>query len=267
MAESSFTIAVCFKIVPDYEELSVEEWAAPGPPDLAYVKKNFGCFDEAALETGLCLKDAFREEGLSARLIALTADSPAGAASEALLKSLYAAGCDGVVTLPDVPPFRQSAAAERLAGYLKKLQPDLILTGCASGPGDSGAVPFYLAKALSLPILTELTDVFPEHGTGRLLAKKKTIAQIETWALETPCLCTVGDAAHPYLRFFSLKARMEAQKKQIIKFEAGEEPLPPAAEILERPGALPVKTCVFPALNGPREAAVFLRNEMREALP
>jgi hypothetical protein len=50
MGGVSMVIGVCFKILPDFEDMDPVEWENPGQLDFGYVKKSYGCFDEAALE-------------------------------------------------------------------------------------------------------------------------------------------------------------------------------------------------------------------------
>lgn len=88
-------IAVCFKIVPDYEEAAPSTWENIDVMDFTYVKKIYGCFDEAALETGLKLKDSIQAAGRSVETLAVTV----GGGPEVLLQGLFAAGFDRVVTI------------------------------------------------------------------------------------------------------------------------------------------------------------------------
>ena len=200
-------IGVCFKIVPDFEEVPIEEWSSESGPDFTYVKKMYGCFDEAALETALCLKDSCKQSNIDVETVAVTAGVRDGAVSESLLRGLFAAGFDDVVILPETDPFDPESTARALAQWFHENQVDLIFTGRSTGPNDSGLVPFYLARELGLPIIGEVTEA--KWDDGVLLTCKGT----DSAKADLPCVVTVGDSETPILRLFPLKARMEARKR------------------------------------------------------
>ena len=200
-------IGVCFKIVPDFEEVPIEEWSSESGPDFTYVKKMYGCFDEAALETALCLKDSCKQSNIDVETVAVTAGVSDGAVSESLLRGLFAAGFDDVVILPETDPFDPESTARALAQRLHETKVDLIFTGRSTGPNDSGLVPYYLAQELGFPIIGEVTSA--KWDDGVVLACKGS----SPTKANLPCVVTVGDSETPILRLFPLKARMEAQKK------------------------------------------------------
>ena len=215
-------IGVCFKIVPDFEEVPIEEWSGESRPDFTYVKKMYGCFDEAALETALCLKDSCKQSNMDVETVAVTAGAGDGAVSESLLRGLFAAGFDDVVLLPEMDPFDPESTARALAQWFRETKVDLIFTGRSTGPNDSGLVPYYLARELNLPIIGEVTSAKWEDGV--VLARKASPDRFQSEAelsakdpdstkADLPCVVTVGDSDTPVLRLFPLKARMDAQKK------------------------------------------------------
>lgn len=244
-------IGVCFKIVPDYEEVPLADWDAMDQLDLTYVKKMYGCFDEAALETALRLRDSFLEMEENVSCTAVTV----GGGPEVLLQGLFAAGFDQVVTIPrpegpagENLDFLPMETARLLASYWKTQQPDVIFTGRMTGPGDSGLVPAYLAAALGYDLKEDVTEAgclsaamrqqTAERGEAQEPDQSPVIAQMVTPAQEPvqqvaqveivqrqgdliacrlvtgPAVLVVGDAACPNLRMFSLKARMEARKRK-----------------------------------------------------
>ena len=241
-------IGVCFKIVPDYEEVPAADWAAMEQLDFTYVKKMYGCFDEAALETALRLRDSLLAASQNVSCTAVTV----GGGPEVLLQGLYAAGFDEVVTIPTAGcggsefdgngeasenlDFCPRETARLLAAYWKTRQPDLILTGRMTGPGDSGLVPVYLAAELGYQLQEEVTEalyhpVMVQTDSGEAEFRKETgslsaetEARIEILQeradaeirrlLTRPSVLVVGDAKAPNLRMFSLKARMEARKRK-----------------------------------------------------
>ena len=215
-------IAVCFKIVPDFEDVHSTEWETLGGLDFTYIKKIYGCFDEAALETGLRIADELKACGKAAETVAITCGAPAGSVSEGLLRALFAAGYNDVVLLPAAPDFAPAAVAETLADYLKANPADLILTGRMVGPGDSGMVPVYLAEKLGAEFYPELVAAHwnEEDGTVRLTCDEGEY--LRAYAPGGKSLCSLGDGEAGYLRLFPLKARMEAKKREFTRIESND---------------------------------------------
>lgn len=276
-------IGVCFKIVPDYEDVLPEEWQDSACLDFSFVKKIYGCFDEAALEMALQIVDDFKaangaagwvDEGAANDLptsdasapetfdmvetVAVTCGAPEGAVSEGLLRALFAAGFSDVVLLPPCDAFSPPSTADMLAAYFMENPADLILSGRMTGPGDSGMVPFYLAKALGLPLLTELTFARYDDEAKKLEITRKGSQTLQTCRLTKPVVATVGDAEAAYLRLFPLKARMEAKKREFTRWIPGmrpEENLDPQAvmhdtsNILQEDAGKDVLLCSAPEEN------------------
>ena len=215
-------IGVCFKIVPDYENLLPEEWEKPADLDFTYVKKMYGCFDEPALEMALRIADSCRVQGMAAEeveTVAVTCGVPEGSVSDGLLRALFAAGFSDVVLLPEAGDFSPARTAKSLASWFAENPCDLVLTGRMVGPGDSGMVPFYLAEELGVPLFTELVSAAYVGGSGRLEITCKTGDSLKTYGLTGPAVGTVGDAEAAYLRLFPLKARMDAKKRVFTRWE------------------------------------------------
>ncbi|MBR5931542.1 MAG: hypothetical protein IKZ95_05885 [Lachnospiraceae bacterium] len=200
-------IGVCFKIVPDFEEVPIEEWSGENGPDFTYVKKMYGCFDEAALETALCLKDSCKQSNIDVEAVAVTVGAGDGAVSESLLRGLFAAGFDDVVLLPKRDTFDPEDTARALVDWFKMNPADLIFTGRSTGPNDSGLMPYYLARGLGFPVIGE---VISARWDNSVMLSHMGSDQIKA---ELPCVITVGNSDTPILRLFPLKARMEAQKR------------------------------------------------------
>lgn len=215
-------IAVCFKIVPDYEEIPVLDWQKGEIPDTTYCKKMYSCFDEAALEMGLRLKDMLTEKGETVRITAVTT----GPRQATLLTGLYAAGYDRVVCIEGVDGAGDPAGTAReLAAYFIEEPADLILTGRQAGGWDSGTVPAYLAAALSMPWLPEVVCLVPgETEKFTFVADCESETEWESVLIHAPAVLSVGNADVSYLRMFSLKARLEARKKEIVSRTAKPAP-------------------------------------------
>ncbi|MDR2404019.1 MAG: hypothetical protein LBD78_08325 [Spirochaetaceae bacterium] len=92
-------IAVCFKAVPDFDQVVDADWDNFSlSAGLGYVKRIFGCFDESALETALRLRSAWEDSGETTECTAITA----APLPLSLCKTLFAAGFERVLDLSDV---------------------------------------------------------------------------------------------------------------------------------------------------------------------
>lgn len=212
-------IGVCFKIVPDYETLLPDEWDNPDQLDFTYVKKMYGCFDEAALETGLRLADGLKEAGQTVEIVAVTCGAPEGSVSDSLLRALFAAGYDDVVLLPACESFVPRNTAKSLASYFTSHPADLILTGRMVGPGDSGMVPACLAAELGTELYPEMMTACWNSDANRVEAICKKGDYVKQYAVSSGAVCSLGDGEAGYLRLFPLKARMEAKKRIFSQYE------------------------------------------------
>ena len=90
-------IVVCFQISSDYDEVLDDEWKDGAAIDFTYTKKMYGCFDEGALETALCLKDAYKERGVPVTLRPVTS----GLRTPALMTAQAIAEWQGIPWLMD----------------------------------------------------------------------------------------------------------------------------------------------------------------------
>lgn len=204
-------ILVCFKIVDDLEAVMAEDWKHAGTdaPDTGYVRRVLNCFDEAALENALLLKEAYAVLGETAEVTALTV---APGYSEHLLRGLPAVGIDRVVCVECAEDLRFAPAvtAELLAGFVAQDSPyDLVLTGIQAPPGNSGMVPLLLAESLGLPCVTDAVDFHP--GKGALVVEHRVRGGLCRRTVRPPLLCTVGNARRSYLRIPTLGDKLRTK--------------------------------------------------------
>ena len=108
-------ILCCFKISPDYDKVVEKDWAAAelSGPDTSYVPHGPGCYDEAALELALRLRDEGQKRGESVRITAATVSN---ATPAAFARQLYALGVDRVVRVeaPGTDNFRPETVSAAL---------------------------------------------------------------------------------------------------------------------------------------------------------
>jgi electron transfer flavoprotein alpha/beta subunit len=198
-------IYVCFKASPLFEQVMPEDWKGFSlGADIGYAGKALGCFDEAALELALRIKDSLG----GVRLFALTL---APELSDSIACSLHAVGFDDVIRLDADVEFNPKETARLIYGYLKDKSPQAVLCGIQAGYGDSGLVPAILAHFLGIGLMAPVEDITLEGGVfnitvygdaGRRLAK-----------VNTPFAAAVGNSKAA-LRLASLKEKLASKKRK-----------------------------------------------------
>ena len=225
-------ILVCFKTEPQWDTLSHWELTAicQNCWQDQYTVRQWGAYDEAALECALCIRDSLAQREQPARLSALTV----GACPEKFITELYSLQFDEVVQIlgPQSADFSQRDIAQAIAAFVQtKGGFDLILTGQQVGPGESGTIPLLLAGMLDIPCLSHVYLVEPGQADGVCVSFRD---DTHTRQLEVsgPCLCALENASHPFLRMAKLKERLRARQQKAVLFQAGlafSHSFPPAA--------------------------------------
>ena len=207
-------ILCCFKISPDYDKVVSADWEAGKAPDTGYVPKGFGCYDEAALELSLRLRDEAAAAGDSARITAATVGSEQ---YERFARALFSVGFDRVVQIKtEAGDFAPETVSAALARTFDDETFDAVLCGVQSTEG-CGMTPFRLAKRLGLPCLSHVTDL---HVSGRSLRVTRETARGELAATVTaPVVYAVSNSRHPYLRMATVKKRLAVADRRAEPFE------------------------------------------------
>lgn len=210
-----FRILICFKVVHDLDTVMEEDWrrAGDGNPDVSYTRTLLGCWDEAALETGLRLADQLRLSGRKAEVTALTVGEEI---QEEMVQSLYGVKCDRVVfwECREDLRFSPEPIAAKIAAFVKGEGGfDLILTGWQAPVGDSGKLPWALAWYLGLPALAMVKEFYLRDNA--VLAVSETEGWKRSYLCMKPMVCAVGNARYPYLRVPTLRERLAAGGKKI----------------------------------------------------
>lgn len=207
-------ILVCFKITDDFDELLPQDWLNLGTkaPDVSYVRRILGCFDEAALENTLYLRDLWQAQGEEVQLTALTLNP---GYSDHIVKNLPALHFNRVVCLSCERDLRflPEHTAELLAQFIRQDGPyDLVITGRQAPPANSGLVPFYLAEALRLHCLDNLRSAKPDRQGVTVL--QETDAGVVERSARLPLLLSFGNAERSYLRIPTLRDKMATRSYQ-----------------------------------------------------
>ena len=204
-------ILCCFKISPDYDKVVEADWAAADAagPDTSYVPRGPGCYDEAALELALRLRDGANARGEAVRVTAATV---ADAAPAAFARQLYALGVDRVVRVrtPGAADFRPEGVSAALFSAFSGEKFDLILCGAQSAEG-GGLTPYRLAQRFGFPCLADVTDL--QLADGGVRVTREIPGGEHRATVTAPAVYAVGNAKHPYLRMATVRQRMAVSSR------------------------------------------------------
>ena len=202
-------ILVCFKIVQDLDTVMEKDWdeAALSGWDIGYTKKVINCYDEAALECALRLRDTVRGQGGQAEVTAVTI----GSCGEIFYKNMFAVGIQRVLEIaaPEQdlrfsPNLVAAELARAAGGY------DLILCGRQNSMGDNGATPFALGWALGIPCIPNAVSLVWKAGAlGVMIERENGIRRAQ---LALPAVVAVGNSDTPYLRVATLREKLAVSK-------------------------------------------------------
>lgn len=180
-------IVVCIKQVPDTTEIKINPTTGTlirdGVPSIINPD------DKAGLELALDLKDKFNAH--------ITVITMGPAQAEDVLREAYAMGVDRAILLTD----RKFAGADTLAtshalaGALRKLDFDLLITGRQAIDGDTAQVGPQIAEHLDLPQVSYL-EHFDFDGKNTFTVKRRIEDGYEMLQVDAPCVVTVLSGAY-----------------------------------------------------------------------
>ena len=198
-------IVVCIKQVPDTTEIKLDP--VTGTLIRDGVPSIMNPDDKGGLEVALKLKDQF-----GAHVTVVTMGPPQ---AEAILREAYAMGVDRAILLSD----RKFAGADTLAtsntiaGALRMLEHDLIITGRQAIDGDTAQVGPQIAEHLDLPQVSYVEDL-QFDGEKTFTIKKSLEDGYQMVEVEAPCLVTVLASANK-ARYMSVRGIVEAYDKEV----------------------------------------------------
>jgi electron transfer flavoprotein alpha/beta subunit len=209
-------ILVCFKIVPDVEMLTEEDWVIDKnlQIDTSFLKPSLNSYDESALEIALTLSDASESARVPVELNALTvADSSA----TTILKTLNALRFRRVVRIDSLDDlrFRPLAIASILAQYvLKHAHQDVLLLGRQTSIGENARTHLLVAEMLGWPCITQAIRIELVDMNHLMVTSQMDDGQLQQ-RIQTPCVLSIGDSPNTYMRVPTLKDRMRYRKRSI----------------------------------------------------
>lgn len=209
-------LLVCFKIVPDLEQISDSEWKDPDELEeiFPYTRSVWSCYDESALELTLKLSDLSEGFHASIQKWALTVTAQK---IDAFAATLYALGYDKVIRIEDrkCQFFCPEETAEQIAAYVRKFpEIDGIIMGRASSDGENSKVSLLTAEALHWDCITQTTALEP-ISEEELLVSYQTEEGIAKRKQKLPCVFSIGNAPCTYLRVPTLMDRMKRGKRPL----------------------------------------------------
>ena len=201
-------IVVCIKQVPDTK--GGVKFNPDGTLDRGAMLAIMNPDDKAGLEAALRLKDEF-----GAEVTVLTMGLPKAAD---VLREAIAMGADRGILVTDrvLGGADTWATSTTIAGALRNIDYDLIITGRQAIDGDTAQVGPQVAQRLGLPVVTYVQDI--QMGDGKAVVQRQLEDGYEIIEVQTPCLLTaVKELNQP--RYMSIGGIVDAYKKEITVWD------------------------------------------------
>ena len=225
---NALNIVVLAKQVPDTRQVGKDAMTAEGTVNRAALPAIFNPEDLHALEMALSLKE--RIPGSRVHLLTMGPQRAADIIREAMFR-----GADGGYLLSG----REFAGSDTLAtSYalscaLRKINPDLILSGRQAIDGDTAQVGPQVAEKLSLPQVTYAEEVIA-IGEGSLTIRRRIDAGLEVVECPLPAVITVNGSA-PTCRPRNAKRLMHFKSARTASEIASEPTALAAQRVSEKP--------------------------------
>jgi electron transfer flavoprotein alpha/beta subunit len=211
----------CFKVVPDLEMLTEEDWqVVNNTVDTCFVKTELNCFDESALEIALKLSDAAEKIDLPVQLTGL---SIGWSGIDPHLRKLMALQFDQTVRIDceEDLRFMPERVAELIAAYVSREPQDVILMGWQSGVGDNAQTPLVLTEMLEWPCISQVVSLELDSD-GQLKVTNQVDGGYLVQTVQSPVVLTVGNAQSTLMRVPTLKDKMKYGKRPSTILAAAE---------------------------------------------
>lgn len=197
-------IVVCIKQVPDTTEIKINP--ATGTMIRDGVPSIMNPDDKGGLEMALRLKDQY-----GAHVTVITMGLPQ---ADAILREAFAMGADRAILLTDrkLAGADTLATSNALAGALRCLDYDLIITGRQAIDGDTAQVGPQMAEHLDLPQVSYVTNV--EWKENNIIVKKENEDGYQMLEVATPCVLTVLASANK-ARYMRVAGIMTAFDREV----------------------------------------------------
>lgn len=198
-------IVVCIKQVPDTTEIKLDP--VTGTLIRDGVPSIMNPDDKGGLELALQLKDKY-----GAHVTVITMGLPQ---AEDILREALAMGVDRAILLTDrkLGGADTLATSNALAGALRNIEHDLIITGRQAIDGDTAQVGPQIAEHLDLPQVSYLENL-EYDGKKTFTIRKQTEEGYQMLEVDAPCLVTVLAPAFK-ARYMSVSGIVEAYGREV----------------------------------------------------
>lgn len=203
-------IVVCIKQVPDTTEIKINP--VTGTLIRDGVPSIMNPDDKGGLELALRMKDQY-----GAHVTVITMGPPQ---ADLVLREALAMGADDAILLTD----RKFAGADTLAtsnalaGALRTLKWNLIITGRQAIDGDTAQVGPQIAEHLDIPQISYVANL-ERKSDNEFLVKKETEEGYQMLEVSAPCLLTVLASANK-ARYMSVPGIVDAYNKEVQLWSA-----------------------------------------------
>ena len=203
-------IIVCIKQVPDTTEVKINPQTGTlireGVPSIMNPD------DKGGLEFALQLKEQY-----GAHVTVITMGLPQ---ADAILREALAMGVDRAILLTDrkLGGADTLATSSAIAGALRTMDYDLIITGRQAIDGDTAQVGPQIAEHLDLPQVSYLEHL-EYDGKKTFTIRKQTEEGYQTLQMDAPCLVTVlASAVKP--RYMTVSGIVDAYDREVEVWNA-----------------------------------------------
>lgn len=255
-------IVVCIKQVPDTTEVKINPQTGTlireGVPSIMNPD------DKGGLEFALQLKDK-----IGAHVTVITMGLPQ---AEAILREALAMGVDRAILLTDrkLGGADTLATSSALAGALRTMDFDLVITGRQAIDGDTAQVGPQIAEHLDLPQVSYMEDLKYNKKTKTFTVRKQLEDGYQILEIQSPCVVTaLASAVQP--RYMTVNGIVTAFDKEVEVWGADRIDVPE-----DRIGKAGSPTSVFKAFPkqlkpagetfevSPEEAVELIVNKLKE---
>jgi electron transfer flavoprotein beta subunit len=210
-------IAVVLRLAPSAgDELEIDDSGTD--IDREIVDMVVSEFDDQALEEAVLIKEA---TGATVTAVALQVEG-----AEQALRVAYARGADRVVIVEagELDPYDTRAAALAIAGALRELSPDLVLTGVQTPFDVFGQTAPYLAATLGWPQANVVVGTTVADGTARVV-QEYAGGRLAVIGLQLPAVVGIQSASAPprYVSMARLRQAMTEASAETLNASAESE--------------------------------------------
>lgn len=191
-----------------------------GKIDTSFLTKSIDCYDASALELAIQLFEESESCHCPFAMEAVTADNHP---VESVLKNLYALRFDRVINAyrEDGTDFSSADVARAICRVSAEDRADLLLFGRQNSISNQGSLPYTVADMLNLPAFSEVTEVHLEQENLLKICCLTDSGSTE-YEVRPPAVLLIGNAESAFLRYPTLKDKMQSKDKQVIRFPVDE---------------------------------------------